>query len=646
MSWLEPVSAFPTNTIQGVSCPSSTVCFALGTYNNDESVVYESTDNGGKWTAATGPSAAYPDLAIACPTSSFCAVEEFGPLGDAFAMTRNGGVTWQQAEDSGLGANPSITQFACPSTEFCDGIEDGAIVSTTDGGQVWRRHPASNGTISSSCLSVRNCYVLRWQSLNKVASLYSSTNRGGTLRLIARLPVAHPEFVLGEQSLACTASLFCAVVQGAQVLVTASGGRHWTAEAFPISRVRTVALSCVAPSTCSVLEGSEFKSVSMVTTNGTHWSRVAFPSAVGYAPSIDCSTTLTCLASTQTSSIEELSGAIPTWTIQPVATGLPLLDVATCDPSGGCIADGAGSQATSADNGATWSFQADPSLSGDQFTSLVCPATATCLAAGYTAPANSKSGFILVTTDLGQSWVDASLPPGVSAVSSITCATPSICLAVQQDVGTGPPEILRSADGGLTWSWEAVSSSAFTGSVVQVVCTGTSCALVGADGEPASYSATSTDAGATWTLNLDPVASDAVLGGIACTTALDCVSSGAVKGGGLGQWITTDLASTDGGLNWTPVGGLDASITACSEGGCWASSPVFLNPLSPFPKQSLYASTDLGQTWTLFATPTGVTLSNVLGFTSDGAPIAVGENVSAGAVILVLPTWSGSSTHI
>jgi photosystem II stability/assembly factor-like uncharacterized protein len=249
-----------------------------------------------------------------------------------------------------------------------------------------------------------------------------------------------------------------------------------------------------------------------------------------------------------------------------------------------------------------------------------------------------------VTTNLGQSWESSSLPSGVSAVDSITCATSSTCLAIPQflpALGAQPAQVLRSTDGGVAWSLEAVSSgTTLKGAVGQVACsTATHCALVGAlSGENASYSATSTDAGSTWTLDLDPVGSGAVLGGIACTTALDCVSSGAVKGEGLGQWITTDFASTDGGDSWTDSGDFDGYITACGATGCWASSPVFENPLSPPPKQSLFASTDLGQTWTLFATPTDVTLANVLGFTSDGAPIAVGENVHGGAVILELPT--------
>lgn len=654
-SWLEPVSAFPTNTIEGVSCPSSTTCFALGTYDNDQSVVYGSEDGGATWSGKVGPSAAYPDVAIACPTTTFCVVEEFGPSGDSFAVTRDGGASWHQAADAGLGPNPSISEFGCPSYDFCEGVEGatavptpggglgvegGEVVSTTDGGQAWRRHPASTGAISVSCLGVRSCYVLKSNNAEGTASLFSSANRGGSLHLLGRVPATNPEFEPGVESLACTTPSFCALVLGSgRVLVTVNAGRHWTAQPAPFAGVQTVTLSCAAPSTCTVLAGSETQDTSIVTTNGTDWSHVAFPGDVGYEPSIDCSATFTCFASTQTSSIEELSGSTSTWTSQPIAAGIPLLEVAACDPDGGCLADGDGSQATSVDDGSNWSLQSDPSLSGDVFTSLVCPAVQTCLAAGYSGPTASESPVLLVTSDLGQSWQDASLPSGVSAVSSVTCATSNVCLAVQPDQASDPPEILRTTDGGLLWSWVAVTDPGLNGTVVQVDCaTTTDCALVGAYGWPASYSATSTDAGATWTTNLEPVGSDTGLGGIACTSALDCASTGIVKGGGLGQWITTDFASTDGGDTWTESGALDAYITACGATGCWASSPVFENPLSPLPKQSLYESTNLGQDWTLFATPSDVNLANVVGFTSDGAPIAVGENVHSGAVILVLAT--------
>jgi hypothetical protein len=187
---------------------------------------------------------------------------------------------------------------------------------------------------------------------------------------------------------------------------------------------------------------------------------------------------------------------------------------------------------------------------------LWCSAAGTCLVAGYVpTTAGHGQGAVALSTDGGQSWALATVPVGVGVLESAVCPTATTCLAAGttgttvSDVVPAQGELLRSTDGGHTWTTTVASPSSTTSTT--------------------STSATTKASGGVVTFPVDNVF------GIACPSARVCAVVG-TKWSGQPVVATGAVAeSSDGGATFAAASSayvpLGLSALSCpTSAGCVA----------------------------------------------------------------------------
>ncbi|HEY3020029.1 MAG TPA: YCF48-related protein [Solirubrobacteraceae bacterium] len=187
------------------------------------------------------------------------------------------------------------------------------------------------------------------------------------------------------------------------------------------------------------------------------------------------------------------------------------------------------------------------------------------------------------TTDQGISWKPLDLPPGVTRVSRVTF------LDAQNAYAVGPDTLLRSVDGGETWTRRAAGAGQ---ELTSVRCaTGDTCLLTVKGGDRLLRT---TDGGATVT----PItaATQAIF------VAAFASPTRVVAGGAGGATVVSD----DGGVNYTPVGGdIGATYVALRRG----PSPQIAYALGR--NGQLARTADGGANWRALSVPTSAELGDV-----------------------------------
>jgi photosystem II stability/assembly factor-like uncharacterized protein len=671
----------PTGLVD-VTCPTALVCLAAGDERGPEwaqySMLYRSTDGGATWTPIAEPGGsldvnyvyAIASVAISCGSPTFCVVEytttdDDEPL-DYFDVSHDGGRTWASGgsiAQVGPTLDTGLVDLTCTGISTCVGILAGKVLSTTDGGASWSTRNEPSNVRGLSCPSPTLCYVLQTAAVHRRSTLVVSSTRDLGQTLVPRLRVSGSGWN-APPMLACSSALVCKVVtSGAddRLRATTDGGRRWLTRWAPQgANQRARALQCTSALDCTEL-ATDPTSLSMIesystTTDGAAWQRADAVGRLGYpgaVPGLGCSrSTTTCLATLGTRSVFRNPGVgrwNATWSASPIGSGTPTLTAIGCDQGGACLAVGDGLEATSVDDGHTWSSTSDPALAGDSFSSLTCPLPSTCVAAGESG---SGSGLVLLTSDLGLHWTAANAPWEVSSVRDVECATAEVCLALpgfSSVLHNVPTIVLRSTDGGDDWSLIQVApaSAGFTLSAIQCPTT-TRCIAVGHQpGSPLVE--VSDDAGVTWaTVSAAALsaAGNVALEGVGCTSSLDCVTSAAVPTSSAAN--VDAFGTTDSGSNWSNLGQMlsvpyalygaaNPSLTSCTNGTCVAYSVNEVGPERPTYYVSLLASSNGGASWTVYDAPYAVSAVDVA-VAADGTVVAVGQNAEGGPLLLVGPT--------
>jgi photosystem II stability/assembly factor-like uncharacterized protein len=113
--------------------------------------------------------------AISCPSASTCfAVGDLGTI----LVTTNGGTTWSgQASPT----NETLRGISCPSTTICYAVGDAGTIIKTDGSG-WFGQPQPSGRVELtgiSCPSASTCYAVGYST----PVLYTDTNGASWLQL-------------------------------------------------------------------------------------------------------------------------------------------------------------------------------------------------------------------------------------------------------------------------------------------------------------------------------------------------------------------------------------------------------------------------------------------------------------------------------
>ena len=136
-------------TLNEVSCPTPSHCWAVGATSSNVGAVVATTDGGGTWSSQglpsdigqTLPSGLYALNGVSCATSSDCwAVGASSSNAGIVVATTNGGSTWSSQS---LPSNVSLLDGAsCPTSGHCWAVgatssHAGVVVATTNGGGTW-----------------------------------------------------------------------------------------------------------------------------------------------------------------------------------------------------------------------------------------------------------------------------------------------------------------------------------------------------------------------------------------------------------------------------------------------------------------------------------------------------------------------------
>ena len=271
------ISTTFTYNIFAMSCPSSSACTALGTvttlfdsfdtFSTSTSTEFFVTANGWTtWTQHDPPSGFAPGSpsadGLSCPSVTVC----YGVgSGASIVSTTDTGTTWSsQTVPGGVGDLRGVT---CATTSDCVAVGKnasgvGQILATTDGGATWSLQsvPSTAPPLSavacptaSSCIAVGGRSALSGQIGADAAWTVDSMSRGD----------------LDLTDVSCHSATSCFAVGGVPnlqllpvIVASSDGGTTWNSQPLPLAVAPLRAISCAADTVCEavgptgILEGS------------------------------------------------------------------------------------------------------------------------------------------------------------------------------------------------------------------------------------------------------------------------------------------------------------------------------------------------------------------------------------------------------
>jgi hypothetical protein len=517
-----------SGSLVSVSCASPVACVAVGNagYARGFSGL-AARWNGRRWSAMRAPPSA--DDAVSCVSRSVCVA-----VGDGAA--RWNGVRWKAlrvARPKGSGVR--LTSVSCPSAKECFAAGEAESMGTAVGvlerlqGTRWTVQRAAVGedygqdfsSAAVSCASANRCVAIVHQRT------FQAGDDSGTSTWFADVWNGHrwsKRSAPAADSISCVPGL-CATIGSGPPAVLDRHGWHTHRSAVSPQFLRSV--SCASIRMCVAVGGasrSAFpQSGVLVTTpsairwNGSRWSRVTPVLRAGARPTelhgVACASARFCMAvgaiylRTSTRPLAE-TWAGRRWHLvnPPVPTGGGALESVSCVSPRHCVAVGI-------------------NLKG--------------------APIPGYRGGALIEAWNGSSWSAQPTPPlpGLVELSSVSCASPSRCVAVGLIANRGFQPLIERWNGRHWTIDQQTSPNAFDGACSSAcdfdfqTLTGVACASASACqavGSTQTFQGTTTFAetwnGVSWaptpTPNPAPAPTGDRLTAVSCTTPTACVAVG------------------------------------------------------------------------------------------------------------------------
>ncbi len=481
--------------------------------------------------------------------------------------------------------------------------------------------------------------------------------------------------VPGVASMSCGSAANCVAV-GANyaadvpvVVYTTDGGASWHRGVAPAGMIQLTDVSCASATICMAVGASSTSTpevLAQTTNGGANWTvNTAVPGNVTILSSVACASILGCAVTGlavnsggESPYIGTTSNLGFTWVTDTVPSADKSLGGISCFGAGTCVALGAASigasftQAVYTSNvnfgvaGTAWSAVSLPSGVG-ALSSTSCASLSDCWIVGSTNANPSTAMIIYSNGSLAGSWQVQTSPAGGTMLDQVSCASSTSspgsfdCVATGQvslglQGSTSSVYLIDSSNAASAGSWTQVTSPTSMNVADAVSCsTGAAlCELAGSTAVSLTLYGSS-DGGSTWANQPAPVGWGFNV--LACPSTSECIAGGYSSTG-----TDYSVRTTDSGMTWQ-VGG-SASGESFSAISCATTNDCMAVVVGA---ASLVATTNGGVSWSssgIAKMPSGVSLNGIACTTSQDC-VVVGESVSTSGSKMVVSPWISYTTN-
>jgi photosystem II stability/assembly factor-like uncharacterized protein len=360
-------AANTTNGLNGVSCPTSTMCLAVGMRGE----IVRTEDGGATPWSPRSPGTDSELAKVVCETELVCAFEGMnsfngmactnvatcfavGPYQTVMATTDKG-ATWSTqttgAPPPAASSDktkppptrpPALNAISCGGSQRCVAVGDigdssdsqragrGSVVATADGGSHWTDQVSGvkADLLGVSCPSPDDCF---------------------------------------------------AVGSNGTIIHTTDGGAHWDSQ-DPGTGALLSSISCADTSTCVAV--GNFGTILRTTDGGGHWS-AGNSGTTAYLSSVSCPSRELCVAVGSGGTVVRIPGSGEQASERPTGVGDDLMAV-SCSSDTHCVATGSsGTVISTATGGNDWDAQGTGTSRA--LRAIACASTDSCTAAGDAA---------------------------------------------------------------------------------------------------------------------------------------------------------------------------------------------------------------------------------------------------------------------
>jgi len=419
------------NSVKAVSCPSASLCVAVDGQGN---VLTSTNPTGGTaaWTV-TNVDNTNPVSAVSCPTTNFCVATDGAGNVVSSANPTGGTTAWTVTN---LGSIAPLGAVSCPSSALCVTVDpNGNVITSTNptgGSAAWTMTnvTSTNGLYGVSCPTSGLCVAG-----DSTGDVVTSTNpTGGAAAWTVTNVDGSPRNSIAAVS--CPSVGFCVAGDYNGDVITSNNPTGGVA-AWTVARIESNGLagvSCPSASFCVAVDGTDGDVVSSTNPTGgaAAWTVTSVDGA-DVLSGVSCASSALCVAVDGTGQVVATTnptGGAAAWSFSQVAMSYPLEGV-SCSGGTLCVAvDQGGNVATSTDPtsvGAWTLTQVDSTYA--PLTGVSCPTTSLCVAV-------DASGNVVTSTNPtggAAAWtVTRADTDAIGLLNAVSCPSSGLCVAVDR----------------------------------------------------------------------------------------------------------------------------------------------------------------------------------------------------------------------
>jgi hypothetical protein len=313
-------------TLRAVACPTTTSCFAVGSYGSGSTTKPLAEHwNGSSWSIQSTPVPGGTDAAnlsgVSCPSTKSCfAVGSYAAGSTQLPLVEHwNGSAWgvQGSAAPGGSAGAGLTGVSCPNPKSCFAVGNFSTSFSINplaehwNGSSWSVQASPNPSGSSSttlrgvsCPSAKSCFAVGVYTTSTATKTLAEHWNGSSWGVLAS---ANPggSTVAALTSVSCPSTKSCFAVgnysagSGSRTLAEHWNGSSWAQQATvnPSSATSLNGVSCPNTKSCFAIGNSQIKNL-VEHWNGSNWGTTAIPSPqlIAHAAGVTCPSARICFA--------------------------------------------------------------------------------------------------------------------------------------------------------------------------------------------------------------------------------------------------------------------------------------------------------------------------------------------------------------